>query len=162
MEFSKPTLGENSAIDDAPDSPWDNGSIESFNARLRDELLDGEIFLYATRNPDRHRELAPSVRMPPSATGRPHRGVRAKPRQILGCQPRAGAPAMLPLAPQPTLHHVSGPISFSIAVSIYDLILCLNVSVWSLSTGLFMTFTNLIRASIVTADYFFPNSISGR
>ena len=25
-------------------SPWVNGCIESFNARLRDELLDGEIF----------------------------------------------------------------------------------------------------------------------
>jgi transposase InsO family protein len=34
-------------------SPWENGYIESFNARLRDELLNGEIFY-----PDRHRELA--------------------------------------------------------------------------------------------------------
>jgi len=25
-------------------SPWENGFIESFNARLSDELLDGEIF----------------------------------------------------------------------------------------------------------------------
>ena len=25
-------------------SPWENGFVESFNARLRDELLDGEIF----------------------------------------------------------------------------------------------------------------------
>jgi len=25
-------------------SPWENGYIESFNARLRDELLNGEIF----------------------------------------------------------------------------------------------------------------------
>ena len=28
----------------APGSPSENGFIESFNARLRDELLDGEIF----------------------------------------------------------------------------------------------------------------------
>jgi transposase InsO family protein len=28
----------------APGSPWENGVIESFNARLRDELLNGEIF----------------------------------------------------------------------------------------------------------------------
>ena len=28
----------------APGSPWENGLIESFNARLRDELLNGEIF----------------------------------------------------------------------------------------------------------------------
>lgn len=27
-----------------PGSPWENGYIESFNARMRDELLDGEIF----------------------------------------------------------------------------------------------------------------------
>jgi putative transposase len=27
-----------------PGSPWENGFIESFNARLRDELLDGEIY----------------------------------------------------------------------------------------------------------------------
>jgi len=28
----------------APGSPWENGFIESFNTRLRDELLDGKIF----------------------------------------------------------------------------------------------------------------------
>jgi transposase InsO family protein len=38
-------------------SPWENGYIESFNARLRDELLDGEI-LHSPRGPNRHRELA--------------------------------------------------------------------------------------------------------
>lgn len=27
-----------------PGSPWENGYIESFNARMRDELLNGEIF----------------------------------------------------------------------------------------------------------------------
>jgi putative transposase len=27
-----------------PASPWENGYVESFNARLRDELLNGEIF----------------------------------------------------------------------------------------------------------------------
>jgi transposase InsO family protein len=27
-----------------PGRPWENGFIKSFNARLRDELLDGEIF----------------------------------------------------------------------------------------------------------------------
>jgi len=25
-------------------SPWENGYIESFNGKLRDELLNGEIF----------------------------------------------------------------------------------------------------------------------
>lgn len=28
-----------------PASPWENGYVESFNARMRDELLDGEIFI---------------------------------------------------------------------------------------------------------------------
>jgi transposase InsO family protein len=27
-----------------PGSPWENGYVESFNGRLRDELLNGEIF----------------------------------------------------------------------------------------------------------------------
>jgi len=27
-----------------PDSPWENGYIESFNGKVRDELLNGEIF----------------------------------------------------------------------------------------------------------------------
>jgi putative transposase len=29
----------------APGSPWENGYVESFNSRLRDELLNGELFL---------------------------------------------------------------------------------------------------------------------
>jgi len=33
-----------------PGSPWENGFIELFNARLRDELLDGEIF-YSLNEP---------------------------------------------------------------------------------------------------------------
>ena len=28
----------------APGSPWENGYVESFNGKLRDELLDGEVF----------------------------------------------------------------------------------------------------------------------
>ncbi len=36
----------------APGSPWENGYIESFNARLRDELLNGEI-LFAEGGSDR-------------------------------------------------------------------------------------------------------------
>ena len=29
----------------APGSPWENGYVESFNGKLRDELLNGELFL---------------------------------------------------------------------------------------------------------------------
>jgi len=28
-----------------PGSPWENGCCESFNARMRDEFLNGEIFV---------------------------------------------------------------------------------------------------------------------
>ena len=27
-----------------PGSPWENGDVESFNGKLRDECLNGEIF----------------------------------------------------------------------------------------------------------------------
>ena len=27
-----------------PGSPWENGYIESFNGKLRDKLLDGDLF----------------------------------------------------------------------------------------------------------------------
>ncbi len=30
----------------APGSPWENGYIESFNSKLRDELLNRELFLH--------------------------------------------------------------------------------------------------------------------
>jgi transposase InsO family protein len=30
----------------APASPWENGYVESSNSKLRDELLDGELFLH--------------------------------------------------------------------------------------------------------------------
>ena len=41
----------------APGSPWENGYVESFNARFRDELLDGEIFYSLERGAGHHREL---------------------------------------------------------------------------------------------------------
>ena len=31
-----------------PGSPWENGYVESFNGKLRDELLDREIFFTLT------------------------------------------------------------------------------------------------------------------
>ncbi|MEN3213914.1 IS3 family transposase [Methylorubrum populi] len=92
-----------------PGSPWENGYVESFNARLRDELLNGEIFYtlreaqvvieswrrhYNTVRP--HASLgylppAPEVFMPafsawPAALARP------------------APPAKLPVAERPTVH----------------------------------------------------------
>ena len=50
-----------------PGSPWANGHIESFNARLRDELLDGEIFYTLKEAQGPHRRLAaPLQRRPPA------------------------------------------------------------------------------------------------
>ncbi len=33
---------------DSPGSPWENGYIESFNGKLRDELLNREVFTTLT------------------------------------------------------------------------------------------------------------------
>jgi len=41
-----------------PGSPWENGYCESFNSKLRDELLDGEIFFSLTGGPSADRGLA--------------------------------------------------------------------------------------------------------
>jgi transposase InsO family protein len=89
-----------------PGSPWENGYIESFNARLRDELLNGEIFytlaeariiveswrrFYNTLRPHGslgYRPPAPEVFIPKSAR------AAALPQ-------RASPPA---LAPKPNMH----------------------------------------------------------
>ena len=63
----------------APGSPWENGYIESFNARLRDELLDGEIFYTLKEAADRDRELAAPLqrRAPPCLAGLQAAGTRS-------------------------------------------------------------------------------------
>jgi transposase InsO family protein len=67
----------------APGSPWENGLVESFNARLRDELLDGEIF-YGLREAQVviegwRRHYNRCARTPRSATGRRHRRCSCRP-----------------------------------------------------------------------------------
>jgi len=44
-----------------PGSPWENGYVESFIGKLRDELLNGEIFGYAVRSPRGYRALAAGI-----------------------------------------------------------------------------------------------------
>ena len=61
----------------APGSPWENGYVESFNARLRDELLDGEIF-YSLAEARSSSRVGGAIttrcgRTNLSATGRRHR-----------------------------------------------------------------------------------------
>jgi transposase InsO family protein len=90
----------------APGSPWENGFIESFNARLRDELLDGEVF-YALREAQ---TVIESWRRHYNAV-RPHAslGYRAPAPEVfvpaLAAWPaalsRPASPAMLPLVPEP-------------------------------------------------------------
>ncbi|HVJ71375.1 MAG TPA: IS3 family transposase [Sphingomicrobium sp.] len=93
----------------APGSPWENGFVESFNARLRDELLDGEIFYslkeaqivieswrrhFNTTRPHAslgYRPPAPEVFVPPFI---------AWPAALT----RPASPAMLPMAPRPTMN----------------------------------------------------------
>ena len=50
-----------------PGSPWENGYCESFNSKLRDELLNGEIFYSARGGQGHHRELAAPLQHRPTA-----------------------------------------------------------------------------------------------
>src|SRR5438874_13463659 len=93
----------------SPGSPWENGFIESFNARLRDELLDGEIF-YTLREA----EIVIESWRRHYNTVRPHAsiGYRAPAPEVFvpalaawpAAQSRPAPPAMLPLVPPPTLN----------------------------------------------------------
>ena len=88
-----------------PGSPWENGYIESFNARLRDELLNGEIF-YSLKEAQvvieqwrRHYN-----------TVRPHSSLGYRPPApetiVPPSWPSGSAPLRRPssLAPKPTMH----------------------------------------------------------
>jgi transposase InsO family protein len=60
-------------------SPWENGYIESFNARLRDELLDGEIFYSLREARIVIESWQRSGRMPQSDTSHQHRRCSSLP-----------------------------------------------------------------------------------
>ena len=81
-----------------PGSPWENGYLESFNARLRDELLDGEIF-YSLKEA---RIVIEGWRRHYN-TRRPHSALAYKapaPDVALWLTP----PAIQPVAPKPIMH----------------------------------------------------------
>ena len=90
-------------------SPWENGFVESFNARLRDELLDGEIF-YTLQEAQ---IVIESWRRHYNAV-RPHAsiGYRAPAPEVFvpalaawpAVQSRTAPPAMPPLAPRAALN----------------------------------------------------------
>ena len=70
-----------------PGSPWENGYLESFNGKLRDDLLDREIFYTLTEAPiliDRWRRQYNTVQ-PHSALGyRPPAPEAISPRPLSG------------------------------------------------------------------------------
>ena len=92
-----------------PGSPWENGYVESFNARLRDELLDGEIF-YTLREA----QIVIESWRRHFNTIRPHESLGYKPPAPEVFVPafaawpaalrRPAPPATLPLAQRPTLN----------------------------------------------------------
>jgi transposase InsO family protein len=50
-------------------SPWENGYCESFNGKLRDEFLNGEIFLLAEGGTDSDGEVARGIQHRATALG---------------------------------------------------------------------------------------------
>ena len=87
-----------------PGSPWENGYCESFNSKLRDELLKGEIFYtlkeaqIVIENGRRHYN-----------TIRPHSSLGYKPpapEAVLwpAAQPQPAPPATPAVAPRPIMH----------------------------------------------------------
>jgi putative transposase len=99
----------------APGSPWENGFIESFNARLRDELLDGEIF-HSLRGRAAQRTdqvVIESWRRHYNQV-RPHasRGYRAPAPEVfvpvlaarIPAPPRPASPTTPVVAPRPVVH----------------------------------------------------------
>jgi len=83
-----------------PGSPWENGYVESFNSKLRDELLDGEIFYSIAEA----RIVVEQWRRQYN-TVRPHSSLGYKPPApealIWPTTPPEAAPAV---APKPTMH----------------------------------------------------------
>jgi len=73
-----------------PGSPWENGYCERFNARFRDELLNGEIF-YSLREAQILIEQ-----------WRRHYNTK-RPHSALGYSPPAPE-AVVPMAPRPVMH----------------------------------------------------------
>ncbi|WP_425482819.1 IS3 family transposase [Aureimonas leprariae] len=84
----------------APGSPWENGFVESFNARLRDELLDGEVFYSLAEA----RIIIESWRRHYNVV-RPHSSLGYKPPAPEVFVPAlVSAPTHRSLAQQPTIH----------------------------------------------------------
>jgi putative transposase len=81
-----------------PGSPWENGYIESFNSKLRDELLDGEVFYSLAEA----KVVIESWRQHDN-TSRPHSalGYRPPAPEVALCTAR---PTAQTVAPKPIMH----------------------------------------------------------
>ena len=87
-----------------PGSPWENGYIESFNARLRDELLNGEIF-YSLKEA----QIVIEGWRCHYNTIRPHSSLGYQPPASEveiwpAAPPRQAPPAIPTIAPRPVMH----------------------------------------------------------
>ena len=87
-----------------PGSPWENGYCESFNSKLRDELLNGEIFYSLAEA----KIIIESWRCH-NNTKRPHLslGYRPPAREVTqwpASPSGAASPSTLALAPRPVIH----------------------------------------------------------
>jgi transposase InsO family protein len=89
--------GRNAYIE--PGSPWENGYVESFNGKLRDELLNGEIF-YTLKEA---RIMIEAWRLHYN-TLRPH--------SSLGYRPPAPEVSLWP-TPRPASHPLAPPTSLN-------------------------------------------------
>ena len=73
-----------------PGSPWENGYCESFNGKLRDEFLDGEIF-YSLKEAqvltEQWRRTYNQIRPHSSLNYRPPAPVTRASKQIMSAQP---------------------------------------------------------------------------
>jgi transposase InsO family protein len=80
-----------------PGSPWENGYCESFNSKLRDELLNGEIFYSLAEA----RIVIESWREHYN-TVRPHSSLGYRPPAPAAIMPPPNSPPAM--AEKPTMH----------------------------------------------------------
>jgi putative transposase len=85
-----------------PGNPWENGYCESFNSKLRDELLDGEIFFSLAEA----QVLIEAWRRHFNAV-RPHSSLNYRPPEPEAIVARGGT--IVPWASAPTLEGARSP-----------------------------------------------------
>lgn len=92
----------------AKGSPWENGYVESFNSRLRDELLDRELFLSLADA----RWVVDRWRLDYNHH-RPHSSLDYQTPAAFAARCAASAPKLSSATPQPTspLQQHSGPLT---------------------------------------------------